>query len=283
MSSMQYITSAMHVITNSEFSAELAGRIAHAFSDDEWDADEWRESVEEDGEFTEVRVYASGFDLDDALSSFEEVLGEVASLENGSYGWLIVEGDWGIESFDCYGNAELAEAESVDADVVWSSEDFLDLSVAMKAEVWQELLECDAESLADEIESQSDDLLQMLVPESFVQACEDDGDVFFEYRDLEMPDEESEEKSDEITVIFEFDGHDIRHETFEALVEALNAPRNELPVPEAKILLSMSSASEEDGAYENKLADTDVPALLVFRSSWNGIGNVRVLTPKAID
>ena len=83
MSSMQYITSAMHVITNSEFSAELAGRIAHAFSDDEWDADEWRESVEEDGEFTEVRVYASGFDLDDALSSFEEVLGEVASLENG--------------------------------------------------------------------------------------------------------------------------------------------------------------------------------------------------------
>ena len=283
MSSMQYITALAHIVTDSNSSSDLAEKIIQVFDCEDWDVDDQDVTNEKGEGFAEARVLISGFDLDDALSSFEEVLGEVASLENGSYGWLIVEGDWGIESFDCYGNAELAEAESVDADAVWSSEDFLDLSVAMKAEVWQELLECDAESLADEIESQSDDLLQMLVPESFVQACEDDGDVFFEYRDLEMPDEESEEESDEITVIFEFDGHDIRHETFEALVEALNAPQDELPVPEAKILLSMSSGSEEDGAYENKLADTDVPALLVFRSSWNGIGDVRVLTPKAID
>ena len=280
MSSMRYITALAHIVTDSNGSSDLAEKVSQVFDCQDWDADDQDVTNEECEGFVEARVFITGFGLDDALSNFEEVLGEVASLENGSYGWLIVDGDWGIESFDCYGSAELVEAESVDADVVWSSEDYLDLSVEIKAEAWQELLECDTESLADEIESQSDDLLPMLVPESFIRACEDDGDVFFEYRDLEMPDEESEEESDEITVIFEFDGHDIRHETFEALVEALNGPEDELSAPEAKILLSLSSASEEDGAYENKLADADAPAMLIFESSWDGIGEVRILVPE---
>ena len=279
MSSMQYISAKAHVVMDSESARNLAKKAMAVFSCSNWDV-EYQKVSDEAGEgFTDVVVMVGGYDSAPS-GAIDVILGEIATLGNGSYGLMICESDWGIDAFDCYGNVKLVEAESVDGDVTWSSEDFLDLSVSMEAETWRELLECDSADLADEIESQADELLSMLLPESFVQACEDDGEVFFEYRDMEMSDEEPEDESDEITVIFEFDGHDIRNETFDALIDALNGSRDEFPVPEAKILLKMSSVSEENGAYESKLVDADAPAMLIFKSSLNGIDEVRVLVPE---
>ena len=279
MSSMRYITAIAHVVTDSSPASELASKILQLIGEDKWDSDDWEPSVEEGDGLTELKLNASGSGLDEPISSIEEALSEVANLGNGSYGLMVMEGDWGLESFDCYGSVELVETDTIEGDTVWASEDFLQLSVAMRADAWQELLECDSDSLVDEIEMQGDDMLPLLVPEAFVQACEDDGEVFFEFRETEVLEEEPEE----IAAIFEFDGHDLGHETFEALVEALNCPRDESPVPEAKILLALENAPWEGGWRVSRLMDIDVPAMLVFKSSWDGIGAVSILVPRAAE
>lgn len=278
MSSMQYVSVKAHVVTKQEVGRNLARKVVDSFSS-EGDGIDWHEVTIKDGEgYTDAVVKYSGVDVG-LMTSVNKVLEEVAALGDGSYGLMISEGDWGLESFDCYGSVELVETDAVEGDTVWASEDFLQLSVAMRSDAWQELLECSPDSLLDEIEMRGDDMLPLLVPEAFVQACEDDGEVFFEFRETEV----LEEEPDEISAIFEFDGHDLGHETFEALVEALGCPRDELPVPEAKILLALENAPWEDGWRVNRLVDIDVPAMLVFKSSWDGIGVVRILVPRATE
>ena len=283
MSSMRYVSAKAHVVTDSKPAVELANRVAEVFGGSDWAVDEREfDSVEGEG-YEEAEVKASGFDVDEMISSVEELLKEVATLSNGSYGLLVVESDFGVDLFDCYGGVEHAEAESVDEGLFWASEDFLDLSVSMRASEWQEVLDCSLESIAEEIEARGDDLLSELLPDAFVQACEGDGDVFFEYSDIEPFSESGAYgESDEIAVTFELDGHELTNETLMAMIEALNCGPDELPVPGTKTLLRFLNADEENGVYENRMADTNSYALLVFESSWGEIGNVRVLVPRMI-
>lgn len=279
MSSMQYVSAKAHVVTDSEAGRELAKKVVRVFSS-EGDGIDWHEATTKDGEgYTDAVVKYSGVDVG-LMSSIDEVLEEVAALGDGSYGLMVVESDWGVEGFDCYGDVELVETDSVGEETVWSSESPLDLSVTMGSEEWQELLGCDADSLQDEIEAQGDDLVSRLAPASFVQACDDDGEANFTYFDMEScGDGEAGDDPDEVTVIFELDGPEVQHATFMKLAAALMSNSAELPVPGAKIELGLEGASGE----ESRMVDTDAFAMLVFRLLSDGDKYVKVLVPKGLD
>lgn len=282
MSSMQYITAKAHIATDSEGALELARRVAETFTNSRWDIDEQDGTVEEGEEFVEAEVKAYGFDIDEPLSVIDESLKEIESLENGSFGLLIVESDFGVDGFDCYGDIELAEVDSVGGDVTWASEDFLCLHISMEAAGWQEALGCDMDSLADEIESQGDDLLSSLLPDGFLQAYEKDEDAIFQYVEMNpfKFGGDTYQESEEVTVVFELDGHELKHETLEGMANALKCGSGESSAPNAKFLLTFNNASEDDGTYENKMVDADAYAMLVFKSSWNGIIDFKVLVPR---
>ena len=108
MSSMQYVSAKAHVITKSETGRGLAKKVVEVFSS-EGDGIDWHEATAEDGEgYTDaiVKYNEEGIGL---MESIDEVLEEVAALGDGSYGLMVVESDWGVEGFDCYGDVELVE------------------------------------------------------------------------------------------------------------------------------------------------------------------------------
>ncbi|WP_248922881.1 hypothetical protein [Olsenella intestinalis] len=278
MSSMQYVSAKAHVVTKAEAGKGLAKKAAEVFSF-EGDGIDWCETTTEAGDgYVGIAVKYSGVNAG-PISAIEEALEEVATLGDGSYGLMVVESDWGVERFDCYGGVDLVEAESVGEETVWSSESPLDLSVTMGSDEWGELLGCDADSLQDEIESQGDELLPRLVPTSFVQACEDDGGAYFTYFDTESSgDGENAGDSDEVTVIFELDGSEVRHATFMRLADALMSDSTELPVPGVKVELGLEGASGE----ESRMVDADAFAMLVFRLLSDGDKYIKVLVPKSL-
>lgn len=275
---MQYVSAKAHIITKSEAGRELAKKVVGVFSSEDVDID-WHETSSEAGEsYTDaiVKYNDEGVGL---MESIDEVLEEVAALGDGSYGLMVVESDWGVEGFDCYGNVELVETDSIDGETLWSSESPLIFSVSMDSDEWQELLGCDADSLQGEIESQGDDLLPLLVPASFVQICEDDEEACFTYFDTESSsDGEEAGDSDEVTVIFELDGPEVRHSTFMRLADALMGDSAELPVPEARIGLGLEGAAGE----ESKMVDIDAFAMLAFRLMSDEDKYVKVLVPKSV-
>lgn len=278
MSSMQYVSAKAHVAIRSAAGRSLAKKAIEVFSC-ESDGIEWHETSFEEGEgYTDAVVKYSGVD-DELMTSIDEVLEEVAAMDDGSYGLMVVESDWGVEGFDCYGDVKLVETDSMNGETLWSSESPLVLTVSMESGEWQELLGCDADSVQDEIESQGDDLLPSLVPASFVQACEDDGEAYFTYFDTESSgDDEEADDSDEVTVIFELDGPEVRHATFMGLADALMGDPAELPVPEARIGLGLEGAAGE----ESKMANTDAFAMLAFNLLGDGGKYVKVLVPKSM-
>ncbi len=278
MSTMQYVSAKAHVITKSEAGRELAKKVAGVFSS-EVDGIDWHETSFEEGEgYTDAVVKYSGVNVG-LTTSIDEVLEEIAAMGDGSYGLMVVESDWGVEGFNCYGDVELVEADSVDEETLWSSESPLILSVSMGSGEWQELLGCDADSLQDEIESQGDDLLPNLVPASFIQACEDDEEVCFTYFDMESSgDNDEADDSDEVTVIFELDGSEVRHGTFMRLADAIMGDSAECPVPEARIGLGLEGATGE----ESKMVDIDAFAMLAFRLLGDEEKYVKVLVPKSV-
>ncbi len=278
MSSMQYVSAKAHVITKSEAGRELAKKVVEVFSS-EGDGIDWHETSSEAGEgFTDAIVEYNGEGIG-LMESIDEALEEVAALGDGSYGLMVVESDWGVEGFDCYGDVELVETDSIDGETLWSSESPLILSVSMASDEWQELLGCDDDSLQDEVESQGDDLLPLLVPASFVQACEDDEEACFTYFDTESSgDDEEADDSDEVAVIFELDGPEVRHATFMGLADALMGDPAELPVPEARIGLGLEGAAGE----ESKMANTDAFAMIAFKLMADEDRYVKVFVPKSV-
>ncbi|MBR3317296.1 MAG: hypothetical protein IKG21_05705 [Atopobiaceae bacterium] len=277
MSSMQYVEAKAHIVTDSDVAKHLATKVVENFNSASWDAEE-REVSSKDGEgFSEVEVRVYGFGVDPDLAIFKEV----SSIGNGSYGLVVWESDFGVEGCNCYGDVELVEIEPVDGDIVWESEDFLQLSVSMVVGDWMRLLKCDLGSFEDELESLGDDLLERILPEGFLQACEDDGDVFFQFVEAgPYRDDGDLRDSDEVTVLFELDGHELRHETFEALVEALSCNPDERPVPGERFLFNLMNAITEGDVYENRMFDVDTYSILVFKSDWGGVRDVKVLVPR---
>lgn len=291
MSSMQYISAKAHVVMNSESARSLAKKVMAVFSCSNWDV-EYQEVSDEDGEgFTDVVVKVGGYDSA-PFESIDEVLGEVGTLGNGSYGLMIWESDWGIDAFDCYGDVKLVDSKSCDVETVWSSEDTLTLRIRMTEQEWAALLGVEPKPVKVEVEGQggdpsylrvlSDDflaacedaggeILAQVLPDAFIEVCEDDGEAEFAYYDADSY--EADDGIGQIDVIFELCGHDLRHGTFQRLVAALGEKSSN-----ASTLLCLESSM---GA-ENRMVDSDSFSMLTFVSDWDSISDVRVLVPRAI-
>lgn len=140
----------------------------------------------------------------------------------------------------------------------------------------------DLMNVAREIPNCPKELLPRLLPTRFLQVCEEDGDVAFQYREMEPYKFEGDysDEHENIDVIFELDGHDLKHETFEAIAKALNSPSDEMPMTASKPLIRLYNAAESDGVYENRIADINAYAMLVFKTSRDGITDVKILKPK---
>lgn len=291
MSNMQYISAKAHVVLDSESARNLAKKVMAVFGCSNWDV-EYQDVSDEDGEgYTDVVVKVGGYDSAPS-ESIDEVLGEVATLGNGSYGLMIWESDWGIDAFDCYGDVELVDSVSVDEDTVWSSEDTLTLRIRMTGQEWAALLGVEPKPVKVEVEGRggdpsylmvpSDDflaacedasgeILARALPSAFIEACEDDGEAEFAYYDVDCS--EADGEIEQIDVIFELCGHDLRHGTFLKLVAALGEKSSN-----ASTLLCLESSM---GA-ENRMVDSDSFSMLTFVSDWDSISDVRVLVPRAI-
>ena len=292
MSSMRYITAKAHIVKDSESTRNLVKKVVEVFSCSDWDVEEYQSVSVEDGEgFTDVVVIVGVYDSAPA-ESIDGVLGEVAALGNGSYGLMIWESDWGIDAFDCYGDVRLVHSEPVDEGAVWCSEDTLSRRVRVTEQEWTALLGVDPKPTKVEVEGQGGDpaYLQMLsddflatcedtggeilarvLPDAFIEACEDDDEAEFVYYDADSYEDDG--GVEQIDVIFELVGHDLRHGTFQRLVAALGEKSSS-----ASTLLCLESSMEG----ENRMVGADSFSMLTFMSDWDRISDVRVLVPRTM-
>ena len=284
MSFNQNITAKAHIVGDKDVVGKaLEGILGGSADSNRGTADREERVVDGDG-CTDALVTVSGSGLSGDIEKLDAALRAIGALGNGSYGLMIVESDFGIDAFDCYGAVELAPAGAVDGSRVWSSEDFLSLRVSMAAAQWAAFLQCDAASIAKEVEGRGDGLLADLLPSAAAEALASLEDVRFEYHDIDPynSDGEAYDEAEDVSVEFDLDGHELNQAAFDAVASAVNAANADPAGPGAKVLLRLENAAETDGLFVNKMLDADSLSLLEFETSWRGVGDVRVLEPRAL-
>lgn len=188
MSQGRYFKFVSHIITDSENAASIAKKIqdgldtfiksVYGSNADEasWQSFKYRADntfYEITAEFNEV-VGGSAPE-----ENVQELLSEIDALENGSYGLLLADSDYGVMEYRCYGNAKFVDVPETDVSgFEWSSGDVLCLEKSFTVEELAEILGCSAEDACDEAEDRANEIAEKLLPDSVFQVYESDEDLF---------------------------------------------------------------------------------------------------------
>lgn len=280
MSTGRYVTAKAHIVADSRTVSEFSSKVVHG-EPDPYKGEDSRDEVVIEGEgYVDIIVKVSGMGLNELIDELDSALRETSALGEGSYGLLIIESDFGIDGYECYGDVELAEVPG--GDRVWGSEDYLIFEISLTAGEWAKLLGCDIDALVEEFESRGSELLPMFLPEYNSAVVEHLNGESFDYNDIDPFnfDGTPYDPNDEVSVLFQYSDHDLTHRAFVQLVRVVNDACSEPAVANAKMLLRFFNADEGE-LYENKMADIDTFALLEFKTSWKGVSDIRVLEPRA--
>ncbi len=283
MSTMQYTTVKAHIVMNAEKAQASLEGVLKAIEGQQASCGEAFDCETVHGEgFEEALAVIRGAPSDPVCAALETI----AELDNGSYGAVLIDGDYGVSGYGCFGDAEFSPADEPDGEYAWASDDFLELRVSMKAGEWLDVLGCDGSTLADEAEARGSGLLDFVMPSGFSRALEEAG-LAFSYHGIEPfeGDGGHYESDEQVEVVFELDGHDLGHSAFKALKAAVNDAIASPARPDAEVVLRFTYAEKRGEAFENTMIDAGAFAILTFKSSREGVMEdaVRVLkkTPKA--
>ena len=195
--------------------------------------------------------------------SVQELLEEIDSLKNGSYGLLLADSDYGVTDYKCYGKAEFADVSEAEVSgFVWSTDDYLCLEKAFAPDELAELLGCSAEDACDEAEDRANEIAGKLLPDSVFQAYASDEDLF--------SDAEVDEEDEYIKLKLMFDLHD--HTT-----EQLLALKTAFSDGVLKGWTLRLSEAEESETYKNIMICPEYNAVIEFETAENSFAACRYM------
>ncbi len=194
--------------------------------------------------------------------SLHELLSEISTLNNGSFGLLLVDTDYGVKMYQCYGAAKFAEVEDVSG-YMWSTDDYLCMETTVSEEQLAEILDCDANDVCDEAEDRANELAEALLPDVFGEIFDPDDELF--------ESAEAEDDGENIRVKLMFSTHDHTTEQILALREAFAS--GEL----TDWALHLSESIEEGGIYKNIMICPEQNAVVEFETIAGRFANVKWL------
>ncbi len=265
MSQGKYIKLISHIITNNDDAiktaetllSELEGFICSVYGENA-DESSWK-SFSHSAENGFDKITAEFYEVvgGQPEKKINDILSVIDTLNNGSYGMMLADSDYGVLEYKCYGNAEFSEiTEEKASGFIWSTDDYLCLEKSFDADELAEMLDCDADEVCDEIED-SEETAEELIPEIFSGI----------YQDFSVEQCETDEDDDMIKVRFMFGMHD--HST-EQLIAMKNAFED---YDLSSWTLRLSESSEENGKYQNCMICPENNAVVSFVTSCGNISD----------
>ena len=263
MSQGEYIKLIAHIITDDEkavntsacLSAELDSFIKSVYGENA-DESSWKLFSRRAGsDYDEITAVFSDVVSGQPEKKVDNILSAINELNNGSYSMLLVDSDYGVMEYKCFGGAEFAEISTDEAaGYVWSTDDYLCLEQSFSAEYLSELLDCETDDVCDEAEDNCEELAEKLLPQ-IVKTI--DPNISFEFC-------EAEEDSDNISLRFMLGSHD--HSTDELLAWRKAFDDNALN----GWILRLSESTNNNGIFESVMISPDNNAVVVFNTSCSG-------------
>ena len=274
MSQGVYMKILSHIVTDNEKALEKAKEIQNGLNHfiksvygENADESAWLSySHQTESDFEEITAVFSEVVGGSPRTKIDELLSEINTLENGSYGLLLCDTDYGVMDCNCYGSAEFQKiAENETSGYLWSSDDSLCLEKVFAPENLAELLDCDAEDVCDELEDNYEEIAEKLIPQEIVDIlpADEDESPFYSC--------ETEEDDDTITVKFLLPGHDYT-------TEQLQKFRKVFSGNSSNWILHLSEASLKQEAYENIMICPEHNAIVTFLTADEFFGDLQTST-----
>lgn len=265
MSQGVYIKVFMHIVKDNEKNDALSVKLSEKIADytGKFDCEPVQKSfLSENG----TSCIETEFSFSEIISGpicdeIDEILSIIDKLDNGSYGVLFVDGDYGVSMFKCYGNAEFIRISADEAkEMLWSSDDIMVLEKRFKVEELAEILGCEENEICDEVEEQA----EKLVPEIVFDIYDDEYDEIFDEC-------EAEEDDEGVVVRFSFMIHEFTTEQLHKWKESfengkLNGWR-----------LYLLEASSVNDCLENVMICPDEKAVLKFCTTFGEMKEIRFM------
>ena len=257
MSQAIYMKILSHIVTDSEQAACIAKSIAGELNSfiksvygenaDETSWQTFSHKAEEECE----NIVATFYEVvsSQPYEVMDKILSVINTLQNGSFGMLLADSDYGVVEHKCYGNAQFCEISPDKATGwIWSTDDTLCLEKHFSTEKLTELLDCDEDSVYDEVEEQGDKLIPEIVNEIYPDA----DDELLEFCEAE----EMEDGSTIVRCMLAVHDHDT-----EQLLAWKDAFEN------GKLTgwtLRLSESEEENESFENTMICPDANAVMIM-------------------
>lgn len=271
MSQGVYMKILSHIVTDNEKAFEKAKEIQNGLNHfiksvygENADDSAWLSySHQTESNFEEITAVFSEVVGGAPRDEIDELLSEINTLKNGSYGLLLCDTDYGVMDCNCYGNAEFHKI-SVNETIgyLWSSDDFLCLEKMFSSENLAEFLDCDTEEVCDELEDNYEEIAEKLLPQEIIDILPADKDESPFYSC------ETEEDDDAITVKFLLAGHDYTTEQLQEFQKVFSKNSSNWT-------LYLSEASLEQGTYENIMICPEHNAMVTFLTANEYFGDLQ--------
>lgn len=265
MSHGVYIKVFMHIVKDNEKNDALSVKLSEKIADftEKFYCEPVQKSFLSENGTSCTETEFSFFLVISGLIRFEidEILSIIDKLDNGSYGVLFVDGDYGVDMYKCYGNTEFIRISADDAkEMQWSSEDMMYLKKRFKAAELAEILGCEEDEICDEVEEQAEKLVPEIVYDIY------DAEYY------ELFDEcEAEEDDEEVVVRFTFWIHEFSTEQLHKWKESFeNGELNGWG-------LFLEQASEVNECFENVMICPDEKAVLKFCTTFGEMNEIRFM------
>lgn len=189
----------------------------------------------------------------------DELLSEINTLQNGSYGMLLVDSDYGVMEYKCYGDAAFSGIPADDAaGFVWSTDDTLCLEKCFTPGELAELLDCAEEDTCDAAAEQP----EKIVPEIIHEIYPDADDELFDSC-------EAEETEDGMIVRCLVAVHDHETEQLLAWKEAFENGNF------SGWSMHLSETEEDGGCYNNVMICPDHNAVVSLKTSSGTVSSIQ--------
>ncbi|MDD7516825.1 hypothetical protein [Ruminococcus flavefaciens] len=260
MSQGIFIKLIAHIITDNEKAVEASSRLyaeldpfIKSVYGENADESSWKLFSRRAGsDYDEITAVFSDVVSGQPEKKVDNILSAINELNNGSYGMLLVDSDYGVMEYKCFGGAEFAEISTDEAaGYVWFTDDYLCLEKSFSAEYLSELLDCETDDVCDEAEDNCEELAEKLLPQ-IVKTI--DPNISFEFC-------EAEEESDNISLRFMLGSHDHSTEELLAWGEAFDDGSLD------GWILRLSESTNNNGIIENAMISPDNNAVAVISTS----------------
>ncbi len=291
MSQRTYMKIITHIVKDSETSISTANKvytdldkfIKHVHGKDDADCgdDLWSSfSRTPEKDYDEITAEFSCEVTGIPEETIENIISVIDTLDNGSYGMLLADTDYGVSRYKCFGKAEFTEVTADDVkDYIWGTNDYLCIETKMPVEKLAQLLNCGAEEVCEEAEERGDELAEKLLPDFFNDMYEENKNIYPGFYTDEgafsnLADANEKDGVATIAIYFRFLNH------FTKQLLTLKKVFDDGTLKDWT--LRQYDCYEKDGVYTNVMIEHKTNSVVVFTTSAGRVESIKFMTMKPL-